>query len=384
MSRKLARISPENVDDYVNHSSPIRFAMFGGAKTGKTSTVSKLALGNFSDTYYPTIRTNPVLINYNTSTPEARMILDDTDVEHTLNVLSKDPLLLLSPAIYQSYSKIPQNGKKIASGKLNLNSKNQYYMSYFFDTDLEVEEYVPPHISPILVDLIDTPAFDPQRVVPFLEISLDSNLGPKTLRGLADAPRTPVSTSPLLVASGASELNGNVDGYFLTYSAVPSHQPPSYEEISSPVEDPETCFAFLQNIKDALYEAWREYISFKIRWQLGKESDIFSFKSALKNMWQEPEAEADLIALSKDINLCDVPEDPSDPNSHPPIWILCTHTAHPLALPMLIEGGIQLARTWKCGFIGIDNTEDGAEVALAAAIREVIERKKMQKGKARA
>ena len=71
-------------------------------------------------------------------------------------------------------------------------------------------------VGPILVELIDTPSFNPQQVVPFLEASLYTNLDKEILGNLANEPRKPVSTNPLLVASGASELNGNINGYFLS------------------------------------------------------------------------------------------------------------------------------------------------------------------------
>ncbi|EMG48774.1 hypothetical protein G210_0610 [Candida maltosa Xu316] len=202
-----------------NYSNPLRLAFLGGSKSGKTSTISKLKLGNFPDTYYPTHQTNPILFNYNPS-QEAQHILKGT--------IPKTKDIVLSKTL-QSHEFTPVNPI------YKISNNNQ--------------------VSRILVEVIDTPSFNPHQVVPFLEASLHSDLGKEILRNLANEPRKPVSTNPLLVASGAGELNGNINGYFLVYSAIASYSPPGYEGVDETL-DKDHSFNLLPIIKDALDEAW--------------------------------------------------------------------------------------------------------------------------------
>lgn len=386
------------------HENPIRIAFLGGPKLGKSSTIAKLTMGTFSDTHYPTHQVQPILHNFYPTSYSTRCILDEVEIENSLGYLSKQSNIVLSPVIYQSYAKLKASKKPVNAGgstqDLVPNAKNPFYISYHGKNDYNKQEYVPPQISPILIDLIDTPSFDPKRVVPFLEASMYVKLSKEILHNLANEPRKPVSTNPMLVASGASEMNGNIDGYFFVYSAVPSYNPPSYSETelepvpSPPNKDPniptleqlpgDDTFNLLSIMKGALDEAWKEYTSFKIRWNQGQEHDIFSFKRALKNLWQEKNLlENDNMKdeLKKRINLQSNYLDPSDPDSPPPIWIICTHSNNQLASPKLIANGIKVAKFWKCGFIAIDNLEEDVDDALALLLREIVERKKLQKGK---
>ncbi|KAF6072782.1 hypothetical protein FOB64_000105 [Candida albicans] len=217
-------------------------------------------------------------------------------------------------------------------------------------------------VGPILVELIDTPSFNPQQVVPFLEASLYTNLDKEILGNLANEPRKPVSTNPLLVASGASELNGNINGYFFVYSAVPGSSPPGYDEDLSNFTGDNT-FSLLPVIKGALEDAWQEYNEYIRKKNAEKEQDLFSFKVALRNLLKEPSSNN---SDKKGVETKDY---------SPPIWILCTHKDSNLASPKLIEQGKQLAREWNCGFLAMDNSEDNIDILLTLMIRDIIERK---------
>lgn len=117
-----------------------------------------------------------------------------------------------------------------------------------------------------------------------------------------------------------------------------------------------------------------------MRWNQGKEHDIFHFKLLLKTLWKDPlEVEAMRAELRTATGLVDNPTDPSDPNAPPPIWIVCTHSKLPLRLPLLVEQGAELARKWRCGWVAIDNTDENVDEVLALMIREIVERKRLQK-----
>lgn len=425
--------SPLSINTPQNDDRPIRIALLGGAKSGKTSIISKLSLGGFRDTYYPTHQTQPILFHFIPQSILSRCILDERDVTNTLGYISQHrPRLIVSPVIYQAYSKLSQSSSKEIHKKhepinnVIVNSSNQYYTTYR-SSSTSSSSYVPPEVSPILVELIDTAAFNPDQVVPFLEASLYIKLDREILKNLANEPRRPVSTNPLLVASGASELNGSVDGYLFVYSAIPSYNPPSYNEIfesapstnddsmtrgtsfesqeSHESQNPnksyesldgstktltitnspgDTTFNLLSIMKVALNEAWKEYNNYKTRWEQGKESDIFSFKSALKSLWNEKnlsQIEATRNEIRQNVTklkLIDNSIDPADPSCPPPIWIVCTHTLSHLASPKLIEDGMKLSKFWKCGFIDIDVSNDNIDESLALIIREILERKKLQ------
>lgn len=371
----------------VNDSSPLRVAFLGGPRSGKSSIISKLTMGQYHDTYYPTHQTHPILFTFHPSGELSRSLLDESDATHALRLVTMQRNLLLSPVIYQAYSRLIKGPKTVPEGssELVVTSSNAFYRCYHHRNELGAG-YVPPHISPIFVELIDTPAFNPDQVVPFLEASLYIKLDKEILRNLANEPRRPVSTNPLLVASGASALNGAVDGYFFVYSAIPSYNPPAYGEIfdSVPTADEDTTFDLLNTIKVALDEAWKEYNSFKNRWREGKESDIFLFKSALKNIWQERnllDIEASRMQMRNEparLQLLENAVDPADPSCPPPIWVICTHTKSPLASPKLIEDGLKLSKFWRCGYVGIDADDSDIDECLSLMVREILERKNLQ------
>ncbi|KAI5959821.1 uncharacterized protein KGF55_005053 [Candida pseudojiufengensis] len=321
-----------------NLQNPIRLAFLGGSKSGKTTIISKLTLGSYRETYYPTNQITPILFNYVPESIQAKEILINSNLEvgHNINL-----------------SHILKNKKNVGSFVKN----NQYY---------HINESK-DEITPILVELIDTPSFNPQKVVPYLEESLYTNLDKEILHNLANEPRRPVSTNPLLVASGASELNGNVNGYFFVYSAIPSYNPPSYETQANELPNNHT-FKLLPTIKDALNDAWEEYNTFKRDWAKGEESDIFSFKFAFKNILNS--------GKSKSTELIDQLYENS--SNSPPIWIICTQSKNELASSQLIEDGKKLSNQWKCGFVAIDNVHDDVDIILSLMIRDILQKQKLK------
>ncbi|KAI5967592.1 hypothetical protein KGF57_000320 [Candida theae] len=322
----------------LNLSNPIRLAFLGGARAGKSAMISKLLLGNFRETYYPTTHLNPNLFNYEPSSEKARDILQG-------KVLTSNPHLHL-PASIKDNSTLVTNNKSIFK-------KNQYYTSSSLGT------------SPILVELIDTPSYNPDKIVPYLEASLYTNLDKDVLHNLANEPRRPVSTSPLLVASGASELNGDINGYFLVYSAIPSFAPPGYDENDAGGLPKKHTFNLLPSIKAALDDAWEEYVTFKENWKRGQEEDVFSFKNALKNFWKANDSSIQETASAQ----------VKPKSKSPPIWIVCTQVNSDLASSQLISKGKQLSIEWNCGFIAIDCLNDIDEV-LSLMIRDIVLGKK--------
>lgn len=366
---------------------PVRLAFLGGPRSGKTSLISKLTEGSYRDTYYPLRKTTPVLFEFAPSTPLLRLLLDPLQTKQMLTSAMQQENVVLSPVIYNSLAKATSTTMAELASEI---SRRRLSAAREF---------------PKLIELIDTPAFNPNQFVPFLEASLHAKLTKDVLRNLADEPRQPVNTEPLLVASGAGELNGAVDGYFLVYSAVPSMEPPSYSEVgdeltaSSSVDSNEsynddgslrsvtlssssmqnTSLSLLPIIKSGLDEAWKEYHTYKSGWMRGEEKDIFNFKSALKGIFENPKDDPAAVPKGKLLNTS---IDPADPLCPPPIWIVCTHTDLPLASPKLVADGRKLSKLWKCGFLALDVSND-VELALSLMLRELNERKNLQKRKRR-
>lgn len=379
----------------INKDNPVRLAFLGGPRAGKTALISKLTSGSYSDTYYPLRQANPVLFNYVASQDASKTVMDQTRGADAMQALLKRDNVLVSPVIYQAL----QNGYKTTqTGEPGpVSAANAIYASYSENSDGNTVSGV----TPVLTELIDTPAFNPSQVVPFLEVSLYMKLDKDVLHKLADIPRQPVSTNPLLVASGAGEMNGSVDGYFLVYNAIPSVDPPAYENTDTSSDaSTSSCesgcsynedgtlkhvtmhssahdesFSLLPIIKDALDEAWKEYYTYKTRWQLGEEHDVFLIKSALRNMWS---ARSATPKRTDTIDLMDTSVDPASPLCPPPVWIVCTNAKSPLASPKLILDGKKLAQLWRCGFMAVDASENVDDV-LSLMIRELAERRNLRR-----
>lgn len=408
LRRQVAQLA--DLEDPINDSNPIRVALLGSSKTGKTCLISKLAYGIFRDTYYPTTQINPILFNFSSDDPISRTILDGSSSSAAACELLLLDNTVLSPLLYKHILKIAnqtlqhhETQRQIlpVPSKHNLEEvvitgKNEYYKLYKYKYE-DGAMYIPPHATPILVELIDTPSFKPSQIVPFLEASLHIKLGREVLRNLADEPRKPVLTNPLLVASGASEMNGNIDGYFFVYSLVPSYNPPSYNDVLENLDDKpkeeskdlpagmnDETFNVLAIMKQALNEAWQEYNTFKSKWEKGKEHDMFSIKNAMRNMWlqQNPgDLEKLRAELRTEIRLMENPSDPADPNCPPPIWLVCTNVHNSLSSPKYIENGMKLAKFWNCGFVAVDSVDENIDMTLSLMIREIVKRKRVQKRK---
>lgn len=395
----FVRNNPINIDNFKidvpsNESSPIRIAVLGDVKTGKTSFISKLVQGVYTDTYYPTIRINSSLLTFHPESDACLKILNPqfnnfhSHLFPHYNANGSNNKIVFSQLLTNVFNRpttSSKRGRTASDGggtEIVIHSKNKYYRTFSYKD--EITKQTEPHITPILVELIDTPAFK-SDVVPFLESSLYMELDKSILKNLANEPRRDVLTMPLLVASGAGELNGAIDGYFLVYSAIPSYNPPSYEEIINPSSSSAVAsdsLLTLKKIKSSLEDAWKEFYTFKKNWNEGKEADIYSIKDALKTIFstKEPTDESSLMAKRKFYTeLLPNPSDPSDPYSPPPIWIICTHCNSALASQILILNGKETARNWHCGFISVDVTTDDLDIVVSLMIRDVVERKQLQK-----
>lgn len=272
--------------------------------------------------------------------------------------------------------------------------------------------YKPPAISPMLIDIIDTPPFDPEMVVPFLEVSLFRNIGSDYLHNLAKDPRRPVSTRSMLTASGANELNGNVDCYILMYSCYPETiEPPQYDDLEdsingkgltgkpktrrpSSTNENDDQIMLLENIRESIEEAWEEFYNYKQNWEEGQEGDVYSVMYNLKKLWsskpKKTTRSSSTTAKNSENGKNSNSKPPKkkkfrsfdDPLAPPPFIIVATHTACELTSPVLLQRGKDLATEWGCSFVAIDNYVDyNVEEALSLAIREVVERKKLNKSK---
>lgn len=383
----------------VNNDNPVKLVLLGGPCVGKSTFANRVHSGFFRETYYPTHKSTMLLTDFKPNSSKSRTILDEYGPLEAKQQITKDDDILLSPVIFQSYNKASSNpeirNRRSSSTTKNL-LKNNYYSYKFQD---EGDQYKEPIISPIQIELIDTPPFKPHLVVPFLEVSLYRNLDKEDLHNLANEPRRPVSTNPLLVASGASELDGNVDGYIFTYCAVPSLNPPSYDESLTPTssneEEPivtsykeDDSLVILELMRGAIYDAWKEYRNYEKKRKKGQEGDVYSLIHGIKQLWKiksHEEEQRKLDELRKiSSHLDDLDIDPSSPESPPPIVIMCTHAKHDGASPMLIEEGKKLANEWKASFVLVDNEVGyNLEEALALMIREIVERQRLQKRRKR-
>lgn len=363
------RSSSGSITIPLNKSSPIRIAFLGGPKTGKTSLISKIVTGNYTDTYYPLIKTNPVLFTFKAQESKLRSLLDPNESEDARELV-KFKAIIASPVIKTALLPVrDDNGTKEASDNI---SKNKYYQIY--NTDKENKRF----ITPILFELIDTPAFEAKRSVPFLEVSLHAKLAKADLRNLANdsEDRVNVNAVPLLVASGAAELNGTIDGYVFVYSAVPPVDLPLYEFSLEKAEPANSSLSILPSIRDGLIEAWSEYYTYKIKSQNCGESDIFSFKTAIKSMFDSREKK-EFVYNAK---LETISSDPYDKLCLPPILIVCTHVNLPLMSPKLVQDGKEYAAKWNSSFVALDVSND-VDCVLNLMVREIVERRCSRKTK---
>lgn len=353
-----------------NKSSPVRIAFLGGPKTGKTSIISQLVTKHYRETYYPLRKTNPVLYTYR---PSAALvpILDPLDKNAHEILGAQDSNLILSPVMKHGLSRTNADASTTSLSEIaqTLAKNKVYHVNTSSNQTAKT-------VTPILTELIDTPAFEPDRSVPFLEVSLHAKLAKDVLRNLANDAGHSVNAEPLLVASGAAELNGAIDGYVLVYSAVPPAQIPAYDADSKVLQPTKTSLSDLPVIRNGLIEAWSEYYMYRTQHSSCGESDIFSLKNAFKNMFD--------TKVKKEVPLRGKPEsisqDPYDKLCLPPILIVCTHKNLPLMSPNLIEKGKNYAKQWNCSFIAVDASEN-VDITLDLMLREIIERREARKTK---
>lgn len=433
-----------------NEQKPIRLAVLGGESTGKTSFISRLTLRIVHEAHYPTKNQNNWLFEFIPHSKLARAILDEQPHERLLSRTPSSekltpifqspaitPYVQLSPLSFQFFrdnythlkntqkNKVPNSNVLKKTRNTTLydyynSSNNDSYISPEFETRVSPNRkrpetirmsnvlprnYIPPQYCPISIDIIDTAGFKPDMVVPFLEVSLFRNLDKSILKGLANQPRVPVSTTSLLVASGASELNGKIDGYILVYSAIPelNHhivpEPPTYKEPTSvPIDDESNSvntkndlsqediptgggLSLLPVLRSCILDAWTEFRNYETGWKNGQEEDVYSLIHSLKNIWKSQESEQSKIARINKLRkfkteLDSINLDPASPDSPPPFVIICTHINAPLASPLLIQKGKQLAAQWNSSFVGVDSIDDfNIDVALSLIIRDISEKK---------
>ncbi|CAI4053657.1 hypothetical protein N7582_005778 [Saccharomyces uvarum] len=413
------------MSEKISEERPIRLAVLGGSSTGKTSLISRLTVNIVHEVHYPTRNQTNWLFDFVPKSILARTILDEQAHERlslrspssqTLEPIFPSPEIsrnvVLSPLVFQAstdnYQAVRLQNKSHSKRSLSLDkSESPFYQTFSNETQAKDApkinktdkfnianhfklplNYIPPEYTPIQIDIIDTPGFSPDTVVPFLEVSLFRDLGRSILHGLADEPRQPVSTTSLLVASGASELNGKIDGYVFVYSAVPelNHAggPPGYgdDALRTDAERVDDGgFELLKVIRNCILDAWTEFRNYEKRWEEGKEDDIYSLVYSLKHLWSKNDKEktAKIEQLrSYNTKLKSIELDPSSPDSPPPCIIVCSHVNHELASPMLIEMGRQLATKWKYGFVGIDSMDDlNVDVAISLLVKELSEKMKL-------
>ncbi|QLL31331.1 hypothetical protein HG536_0B01940 [Torulaspora globosa] len=439
---------------------PIRLAVLGGELTGKTSFTSGLTVNIVHEVHYPTRQQSNWLFDYLPRTASAKALLDGQAHERILlrtqGSQTPEPLfsspclsphLMLSPLLYQAflddYARVKDQHRNRSANHIKhveLKRQDNPFYKYLPSQESDLEEarplntatnsdinilrsaelgstskpnsldvalklpdnYIPPEYTPIAIDIIDTPGFNPDMVVPFLEVSLFSRLDKRVLRGLAEEPRMPVSTTSMLVASGASELNAKIDGYLFVYSAVPELSndisPPDYgdtkksdseDEIQTTVSGDfwsanskrtDGGFSLLEVMRNCILEAWTEFGDYKKRREDDKEGDVYSLAYAFKSVWKtEKQRRAKLAELrNPNSKLKSLDLDPSSPHSPPPCLILCTHAHDPMSSPRLIELGQALAAEWRCGFAAVDSMDDyNVDVAMSLIIREVVEKNKL-------
>ncbi|CEP61563.1 uncharacterized protein LALA0_S03e05666g [Lachancea lanzarotensis] len=447
---------------------PIRVAVLGRTGTGKSSLVSKMTVGISHEVHYPTRKQSNWLFAFQPHEDLTRTLMDERPHRRRLAQCGKadrsffktpqvTPLVLLSPVVFQAFLNEWKETKTLANSNTSrsdnqwTNPKNEVYhyeensrnnddhigqsRTLLTNSDANIlktqlssesnispssggsclpQDYNPPYFAALPIDVVDTPGFKPDMFVPFLEVSLFRNLGNDVLRGLANEPRKPTSTNSLLVASGASELNGRIDGYIFAYSAVPEFGrgagPPGYEDsiqkddLSAPSEASRksSCssispvsstssavekecdggLSLLTTIRNCMLDAWSEYRDYQRRWSEGKEGDVYSLVYNFKQMWKSQKQRNEKLQYLRSFqnkpNALDW--DPTSPDSPPPCIIICTHVDDPLASPVLIERGKELAMEWRCGFVGVDTMDDcNVELAFGMLLRETVERRKNDK-----
>lgn len=372
-----------------SQTKPLRIALLGAEKSGKTAFLAKLMTGAFTQTYYPTRQVVPHIFQFTPKSAASNVILDEYATLQEYTEILQLPLVALSKAIVNrlrknqvSFQRRRKSGSK-GKRRYSESKANGTAYSYTLPEKLTTEDYVVPQISPILSEMVDTPSFHPEQVVPFLEASLDVKLAPDVLHNLATEPKRDHSTKALITASGASELNGSIDGYIFVYSCVPSMNPPTYEELApggGNTNEGDEPINMLRCMKNILVDAWQQYRQYKTGWEKGKEGDVFSLVYSIKSLWKNNKIE-EQQKRKQTITPITSPDSISsasdgDCDDTPPMVIVCTHSDCEMKSPQLIEKGRNLASKWGCSFVEASSlTGQGIEEGMALMIREIVERK---------
>ncbi|ODV61599.1 uncharacterized protein ASCRUDRAFT_75589 [Ascoidea rubescens DSM 1968] len=315
---------------------------------------------------------------------------------------------LLSSSSSSIYSEFSANSNLDLNSDKNLACIGEYNNNFNVIDDNSNNNHNPPEISPIFVELIDTPGFQPVNIIPFLELSLNTRLSENQLGNLIDGSmRTNITQQSLIIGSGLGELNGKIDGYILMYSCVPhlnNDEPPSYENVvgsesnkgnNSDKNDMANSLKALGVIRDTIVEAWIEFLVYQEKTNKIVEGDIFSLSYTLKQLWKNEQLEEHEKKMSKKLhskydaeNLRNSPSEFEKLKDRiirnyflPPIMIICSNIENKKMSPVLVEEGKKIAKDWNCSFITIDSSIGyGVEEALSLMIRDSIENKKLKRG----
>lgn len=414
---------------------PLRFAILGAHKTSKSAFVSIISNQMSLPNYYPTIQNSPLLVQFQPKRFKSRALLDvhitpkDLKEVNLLDdeTLQMDPKLLkridleglkqakqqgVSPSLHHEdvthltqnhydldystwdmfdndYFK-PINSFGATAGEDKLKAGRGMHPNPLYFERGDSRTYKPPVSTPILIELIDTPGVEKDDLIPFLERSLDCRLSKDVLNNLANDYNTNFRSrvKPLITGSGISDLNASINGYLLCYSCVPEINsneinPPSYNEKENAAGGQEQNYDnidVLKSIYVSIFEAWKEWTTYHVNWEIGKEYDSQSLSTSIKQIWKKKElpltelkdfgelSKGERKRLEKFIDKSEIPR-------RPPIVVACTHVDSPYASPMLIEQGKKLASEWGCSFVQMSCSYDAArwrnvEETLALLVRE--------------
>lgn len=135
-------------------------------------------------------------------------------------------------------------------------------------------------------------------------------------------------------------------------------------------------------MRNCILDAWSEFRDYQDRWAKGKEGDVYSLMYNIKQMWKSQSARNEKLKQLRTFHTKPnaLSWDAESPDSPPPCMIICTHINDPLASPVLLDLGKELAIEWSCGFVAVDNMDDyNIDVALGLLLREAVEKEKVIK-----
>ncbi|OBA25587.1 hypothetical protein HANVADRAFT_18371, partial [Hanseniaspora valbyensis NRRL Y-1626] len=384
-----------------DETETLRVAILGTEEVGKTSFVNRLTMKYVPESHYPTLKVTNWLFQFEPVNELTRLILDEHkhermlyNVQNTKNQTGykvnqciyqtpnlSDHLIISNSLFEREINNFVKFKKKYCltnaevpvdkdiipiynAGHNFMITKQQTLRKY---TPILPKMYTPPYISNILIDIIDTPAFNVSNIIPFLEVSLfRDNLGVPYLQNERNRRDYNENIGTMMTFSGSSELNGKIDAYVLVYSCYPTiTEPPLYNVDSTESDEQEEkekeeiLLKDIITMKEILCDAWRNYKEYISNWKKGDEGDVYSLMYNLRKKWEK-------IPISNSNNNNNrIDED------MPPIVIVATHTLNELTSPILLNEGKKLATKWGCSFIAVDNYNDyQCEEALGVVVSE--------------